>query len=420
MPKAINMRILLITLFILAFNLNHAQSKKVLYLGNSYTNFNNLPELIYQAGLTVGDTILYNSNTPGGTTLSQHAANATSLNLIQSDNWDHIVIQAQSQEPSFPIGQVEAQTFPFAQQLCDAARANDPCTRPIFYMTWGRENGDASNCPNWPPVCTYEGMDSLLSLRYQIMAADNEALVSPVGAVWRYIRDNHPSIDLYTADGSHPSQAGSYLASITFYTIIMQKDPTAITYNFVLPAATADIIKNAAKLIAFDNLSMWNVGAYDPTADFTYSESNGTVSFVNNSTHFDDLLWDFGNSNSSTLTDPTHDYNNGTYDVTLIASSCGLADTFTTTIAVSTATQIETINQLNLLIYPNPTKDRLNILNSPNKELHINLFSAAGKLVLSADNTSSLNLADFKNGLYILEIKEQNSAERTIQKILKE
>ena len=32
---------------------------------------------------------------------------------------------------------------------------------PVFFMTWGRENGDDMNCPNWPPVCTYEGVDDL-------------------------------------------------------------------------------------------------------------------------------------------------------------------------------------------------------------------------------------------------------------------
>ena len=50
-------------------------------------------------------------------------------------------------------------------------------------MTWGRENGDQSNCQSWPPVCTYEGMDDLLRERYMIMANDNNALVAPVGAV---------------------------------------------------------------------------------------------------------------------------------------------------------------------------------------------------------------------------------------------
>lgn len=71
----------------------------------------------------------------------------------------------------------------------------------------GKKEGDAGNCPFWPPVCTYSGMDSLLNLRYRMMAEDNDALLSPVGQVWHYIRDNHPEIELYNADMSHPSSA---------------------------------------------------------------------------------------------------------------------------------------------------------------------------------------------------------------------
>lgn len=152
-----------------------------------------------------------------------HANSAAAMTAINADNWNHVVLQAQSQEPSFPIGQVQNEVFPYATILCDAIRANDACTRPVFYMTWGRENGDQQNCAGWPPVCTYEGMDSLLNLRYSMMGEDNEAYVSPVGAVWHYIRDNYPDIDLYAADGSHPSQAGSYAAACTFYAIIFEK-----------------------------------------------------------------------------------------------------------------------------------------------------------------------------------------------------
>ena len=76
------------------------------------------------------------------------------------------------------------------------------------------------NCPNWPPVCTYEGMDDLLHERYLMMANQNEALVSPVGAVWRHIRDSNYDFELYSPDGSHPSTLGSYIAGVCFYTTL--------------------------------------------------------------------------------------------------------------------------------------------------------------------------------------------------------
>ena len=186
--------------FLITISIN-AQTKKVLFIGNSYTYYNNMPQLVADAALSVGDTLIKQSHTPGGGTLNNHANNANAMNKIKSDEWDYVVLQAQSQEPSFPLFQVESETFPYATQLCDSIRANSSCTRPMFYMTWGRENGDANNCAVWPPVCTYEGMDSLLNLRYRIMGDMNNSYVSPVGFVWNYIRNNYPQINLYAGDG---------------------------------------------------------------------------------------------------------------------------------------------------------------------------------------------------------------------------
>ena len=179
-------------------NLLHAQTR-VLFIGNSYTAVNNLPQLTADCALSIGFAgmpVEVASSTPGGTTFQMHTTNATSQSLINQGNWDYVVLQEQSQLPSFPDGQVAAECFPFAAQLNDQILTVDSCTETVFYMTWGRQNGDASNCASWPPVCTYEGMDSLLNLRYRQMAIDNHAILSPVGALWKYIRTTYPEINL--------------------------------------------------------------------------------------------------------------------------------------------------------------------------------------------------------------------------------
>jgi hypothetical protein len=166
----------------------------VLFLGNSYTYVNDLPKTIADMALSTNDTLIYDSNCPGGYTLQGHATNATSLNKIKQGNWDYVVLQEQSQYPSFPINQVETDVFPYAKLLDSLIHVSNPCAETVFYMTWGRKNGDASNCPSWPPVCTYNGMDSLLRLRYETMATSNKALLSPVSVVWKYLRTNNPLI----------------------------------------------------------------------------------------------------------------------------------------------------------------------------------------------------------------------------------
>jgi hypothetical protein len=98
---------LILAIFI-SFNL-YSQSKKVLFIGNSYTGVNNLPQLVYDVAISVGDTLIFDKHTPGGNRLMNHATNPTALAKINSNDWDHVVLQGQSQEPSFPDAQVETE-----------------------------------------------------------------------------------------------------------------------------------------------------------------------------------------------------------------------------------------------------------------------------------------------------------------------
>ena len=63
---------------------------------------------------------------------------------IRSGSWDFVVLQEQSQLPSFPIEQVTAEVFPYARYLDSVIKAHNSCAQTIFYMTWGRKNGDFS------------------------------------------------------------------------------------------------------------------------------------------------------------------------------------------------------------------------------------------------------------------------------------
>ena len=102
-----------------------------------------------------------------------------------------------------------------------------------------------------------------------------ESEVTPVGSVWKHLRENYPTINLYQSDGSHPSLAGSYVAACSFYTSIFRKDPTFISNNYGLDASTASIIRNAVKSIVFDQMLAWYIGRYVPSSDFNYTIGNG-------------------------------------------------------------------------------------------------------------------------------------------------
>lgn len=296
--------------------------KNVLFIGNSYTYVNDLPSMINAMASSTNDTINVASNTPGACRFSQHVTNM-SMTLIQQGGWDLVVLQEQSQLPSFPMSQVSQEVFPFAEALVDSIYANNICPEPMFYMTWGHKKGDADNAVYYPPLSTYEGMDSLLRERYLYMGKTFDASVCPVGKVWHYIRHNHPKIELYQNDNSHPTIEGSYAAACAFYTMILHKDPTLIRYTSTLDTSVATTIRNVTKQVVYDSLAYWQ--RPQPEASFTYNIiGNFAASFTCMTEKADTWLWNFGDgtdniiSDSSTIvhTFPTF----GTYNVQLIIS----------------------------------------------------------------------------------------------------
>jgi hypothetical protein len=260
----LNMKRTLLFLLLSSFYFLQAQqTKKVLFIGNSYTYYNQLPVLIDNLANANGNDIIHDSSTPGGYSLSQHAGNATTLNKIKAQDWDYVVIQAQSQEPSFSPGQVASNTYPSASILNDSILANNPCTEPLFFMTWGRKNGDASNCAAYPPICTYDGMQQRLRESYLEMALVNIASSAPVGVAWKTVRDLYPLIELYNPDESHPSLAGSYLAACVFYASIFRESAVGNTFISTLDSLTAFRLQTIASATVLDSLSLWHIGDND-------------------------------------------------------------------------------------------------------------------------------------------------------------
>lgn len=258
-------------LFCLIGLLSFAQSEntksvKVLFIGNSYIYFNNLPQICTGIAASVGDVLITDHSTFGGYSFKNHFEDSNTLNKIiegppdynntrARSSWDYVILQEQSRFPSYPPEFVQRNVFLYAKYLDSTIHKFNPLAKTVFFMTWGRKNGDTARCSTWQPVCSYKGMDSLLAMNYTIMAKRNNALLSPVGAVWKYLRENYPSIELYNSDESHPSEAGSYAAACCFYTVLFNKDPTLIKFDYTLNHSIASNIRSVVKQVVYDKLS---------------------------------------------------------------------------------------------------------------------------------------------------------------------
>ncbi|OFZ09876.1 MAG: hypothetical protein A3D92_00205 [Bacteroidetes bacterium RIFCSPHIGHO2_02_FULL_44_7] len=384
---------------LLSFSAPAQDSVSVLFIGNSYVATNNLPLMIRTLANSLGDEMTYVSQNPGGATLANHAGNPLTFVNINSQPWDFVVLQAQSQEPSFSDSQVNTQTLPYAMQIADSVYDNRFCSDVQFFMTWGRKDGD----PQWAPISTYEGMNSRLRAAYMRMADSVQGSVSPVGSAWAYVRANYPSLgdSLYMADGSHPSMAGSYLAACTFYASLYRKTPLGSSYTAGLSGTTAEILQQAAALTVLDSLELWNVRPISEhtQAQFT-SVINGTAAqFTNTSTKAQSYVWDFGDLSYSTDEHPTHSYAfSGSYQVMLITESvCDSDTTFSTLIVATNGLEDDSmpIHVVNL------GSGRFQVTYAEDTDRY-QIFTSDGKLVAYSDANGLIDLAASGKGLYFM------------------
>ena len=292
--------------FIALSSICFAQTKSILFIGNSYTYSNGgVDVMLKNIALAEGDTLYTESLAIGGAKFSDFCNNSETFERIRSRAWDYVVLQEQSQLPAFPPSQVEAECYPFAKRLCDSIRANDSCTQILFFMTWGHENGDQSNCENYPPLCTYDGMQQRLRESYVQMADDNNAIAVPVGLAWKYVRDNYPEINLYQSDGSHPSVEGTYLAAMSFYkTIFSNEGYSYVPENF--ESFTALHIFLSVSRVLIDNREECNLNellyvkfeAMPMLCKDMMPNNKATISIT---ADFDSCVCDFGNGVSHTF-----------------------------------------------------------------------------------------------------------------------
>lgn len=214
---------------------------RVLFVGNSYTYANDLPGMVGQLA-AAGESRRYEfaQEAPGGVTIKEHWEAGRAAALLEASRFDWMVLQDQSQEPSFEVSVLETDLYPYVTHFDSAARARG--TRTLLFLTWGRRDGDLENVPG----DTFSAMQDRLIRGYETIAARLHVPVAPVGIAWRSARQSQPSIALYEPDGSHPSAAGTYLAACVFYNALFGRSPVGNAFTAGLDATTARALQQIA------------------------------------------------------------------------------------------------------------------------------------------------------------------------------
>jgi len=400
---------------LLKLNLSGQDTLSVLFLGNSYTAYNNLPLLVSNLTNSAGKTLLVDANMPGGFTISNHLNDVTTLNKIQQGNWDYIIIQEQSQIPTIDFYRYN-NMYPSLTQLKNIIDSHNPCAKIITYMTWGRRFGgmqcDLNNTYCSPNFVDFNHMQDTLTSAYLEISTQLDIQCAPVGVVWQNIL-NDTTLVLHSGDHSHPNIDGSYVAACAIFSSIWKQSTSGLNYTAGLPNQLAQYYQWMSDSIVFQSTNDWNLLINNPSADFTELISGNTVTFTNVSTSINSTLhyfWDFGDGITSSLQNPSHTYaSSGTYTITLMASNCIFSDTISKTIQIGNIS-IEETPTCNFEFYPNPTKNQITIkVNNHLVGSVYTMYDITGKPVLNGQflsENSVIELGNLARGMYLFTIED--------------
>ncbi len=235
----------LIMLVLLPAGVGAEEPLRVLFVGNSYTYANDLPGVlrkIVEAGKV--RQIRTQQLTPGGASFETHWKDRQVIRLLGEKTWDVVILQGQSQRPSFPKRQRLRQVDSYAKQL--AAKIRVAKAEPLLFMTWGYRKGDRHN---FKPD-TYRKMQERLRIGYTEIARACGGKVAPVGMAWQKALAKKKGLDLWVGDGSHPNVKGTYLAACVFYKILVKKSPVGNPHTAGLDPAMAKFLQEVATSVA--------------------------------------------------------------------------------------------------------------------------------------------------------------------------
>ena len=220
----------------------------ILFIGNSYTQYNAMSTDIFATILQgQGISATVKAITKGSYTLLQFADPEDEYgkqvhSYLASNKVDVVFLQEQSVRPASAPGLFYDGVRAF-KDLIEAEKAD-----VILYQTWGRKEPHTTLTSNgW----THEIMAYKLAAAYEAIAKETGYHLSEVGSAFLDVYKNHPEINLYADDNTHPSPTGSYLISLCHYARLYGLSPIGVKYTAGINSTTVKILQEAAHKAVF-------------------------------------------------------------------------------------------------------------------------------------------------------------------------
>lgn len=208
--------------------------KSILFLGNSFTFFNDLPAMLHSLA---PEECAVDSVLRGGAYLHQFIDPADELSArlnekIRERTWSAVILQDQSANPALhPEDTTDA-----VRKIASLFPEN---TEFLLYQTWSyRDNTEKLRSVKM----SYPAMRTALREGYRSAAEAIGGRIVPVGD--GFALATREGIDVYKPDDFHPSAEGTYLAACLFCHALFGAFPT--THPDEVDDGTAKILLSCA------------------------------------------------------------------------------------------------------------------------------------------------------------------------------
>ena len=192
----------------------------VLFIGNSLTYANDLPEMVRALAAAAGEELPVTQVANPDYSLEDHWADGAALRQIRRGGWSVVVLQ---QGPS-ALPESRELLLEYARRFAVEIRAAG--ARPALYMVW--------------PSTSRSGDFDRVSESYRLAAEEVDGLLFPVGEAWRAAWRRGGAPPLYSIDGLHPTPEGSYAAALVIYARLSGRPPVGMATR--LPLGTRTLV----------------------------------------------------------------------------------------------------------------------------------------------------------------------------------
>lgn len=404
------MRVKLLLLCVFLTSIINAQTLSdplnVLFVGNSLTYFYEVPQTFKAIAEEQGYFVNLDQHTPGSTGFVDHINNSELFQKFDNTVWDYVILQPGTSE-SIEFSQPIESTIIQAHQLRDKIYENSPCASIYLYET-------SYGIVDSSPEELQQYLDTQVLIKNNLIQMSNqiEIPIVPVGETFQTSIQESPEHFLWESYGDiHQNENGAFLAACTFFNALFQKPIFNSSINSTLSEIEANYFRNIAESISLNNLDVWNIDTLVANANFTFGTSDGVnVIFDNTSTNYDSVLWNFGDGNTSSEINPSHQFDfssQNSFQVYLTAFLGCKESHFNLTISQSSLGTVSIEQTNSFKVYPNPVINNLNIVSNSGTTFSYVLFDVFGNIVASEDESNTkhvFNASKLPNGIYFISI----------------